>query len=108
MDMNFKKGDTFTLPIQFYNTDTQAGLTLTPNMQITAKIVDASRALIAEPTVRIDDDQLTNPGMILLEVPAAETALWHEGAAIMDIRLQVNDVVKHSQNIQFRIERSIT
>lgn len=108
MNLIFKRGDSFTLPIQFYDTDNEIGLRLTTDMQITAQIITASKVTIAAPKVTIFEDQIISPGMILLEVLATETSQWPEGSAIMDIRLQIGEVVKHSQNIQFRIERSIT
>ncbi|MDH2019003.1 hypothetical protein N5J44_07800 [Acinetobacter ursingii] len=108
MNAIFKIGDSFAVPIQFYNTELDQGMTITPDMSITARIVNAQNQTIAEPHVTIYPDQLQDKGMILLEVPVSQTATWKEGTVQMDIKLVMNGNVRHSQNISFKIVRSIT
>ena len=107
MKATIKTGDSFALPIQFYDTTTGQGLSITNDMIITAEIVNSSAQNIATPTI-IKLDQSANAGMIVLEVPATITKLWKVGTAQLDIKLQIDDAIRHSQNIQFLIERSIT
>lgn len=100
----FKIGDSFTLPIQFYDAKTNLSMSITDEMLISSVIVNRSGAVIAVPIIT----KLAEAGMVLLEVAAIVTAQWQEGFAQLDIKLQINDQVRHSQNIQFYIERSIT
>ena len=98
-----KIGDSFSVPVQFFNTDHNAPMVLTNDMQITCQIINANGNPVAIPTVKKLED-----GFILLQVSADETQQWKAGSAQLDIKLQVNDQVRHSQNFQFWIERSIT
>lgn len=107
MKATIKIGDSFTLPIQFYDTATGEGLTITDDMTITADIINSMGHAIAIPSIS-KLDQGINSGMILLEVPASTTQQWKVGSAQLDIKLQIRESVRHSQNIQFNIERSIT
>ncbi len=104
MKAQMKIGDSFALPIQFYNTADQQAFVITDDMQITCQIINSIGHVFATPSI----SRLQEPGMILLEVSAAETQLWKVGSAQLDIKLQINDQVRHSQNIAFSIERSIT
>lgn len=104
MKPQIKIGDSFTLPVQFYNTENLEPVLLTDDMQITCQIINSTGQIFATPTI----SRLQEPGMIVLEVTALETQQWKVGSAQLDIKLQINDQVKHSQNIQFWIERSIT
>lgn len=108
MNAIFKIGDSFAVPIQFYDTELDQGMTITPDMTITARIINAQNQTIAEPQVTRYQDQQQDAGMILLEVPVSVTQNWKEGTAQMDIKLVINGNVRHSQNISFRIVRSIT
>ncbi|MDV4263303.1 hypothetical protein ACG9XY_12310 [Acinetobacter seifertii] len=108
MNASFKIGDSFAVPIQFFNTETDQGLVITPDMVITSRIVNALNQTIAEPIVTVYPNQAKDTGMILLEVPASKTYLWKEGIAQMDIKLSMNGNVRHSENISFKIVRSIT
>ncbi|MBK0062372.1 MULTISPECIES: hypothetical protein [unclassified Acinetobacter] len=108
MNAIFKIGDSFAVPVQFYDTESDSGMTITGDMVITARIINAQNQTIAEPQVTVYPDQQQDAGMILLEVPISQTALWKEGTAQMDIKLEMNGNVRHSQNISFRIVRSIT
>ena len=108
MNSIFKIGDSFAVPIQFYDTELDQGMTITQDMTITARIINAQNQTIAEPQITAYPDQQQDSGMILLEVPVSQTALWKEGTAQMDIKLEMNGNIRHSQNISFRIVRSIT
>lgn len=108
MNALFKIGDSFAIPVQFYNTETNQGLAITSEMVITSRIVNALNQTIAEPIITVYPNQATDTGMILLEVPVSKTYLWKEGIAQMDIKLSMNGNVRHSQNISFKIVRSIT
>lgn len=108
MNASIKIGDSLAVPIQFYNPDLNQGFVITDEMSITAQIVNSSNEVIATPVITAYSDQTVDAGFILLEVPASKTRLWKVGTAQMDIKLEINGNVRHSQNIQFRIERSIT
>lgn len=100
-----KVGDSFTVPIQFYDTKTGQGMLLTDDMKFSAHIVNSSQQIIAIPMISVLWDVV---GMILLEVPISVTREWKTGTAQLDIKLEMNGNVRHSQNIQFQIQRSIT
>ncbi len=102
--MTFKQGDTFSLPIQFYDTETKLGMIITDEMVISSQIANTSGQVIATPTI----SKLTEAGMILLEVPASITQNWKVGKAQLDIKLIIENSVRHSQTLSFSIERSIT
>ena len=102
--MTFKQGDTFSLPIQFYNTDTKLGMIITDEMIISSQIANSSGQVIATPNI----SKLAEAGMILLEVPASITQNWKVGKAQLDIKLVIENSVRHSQTLSFSIERSIT
>ena len=104
MKAQIKIGDSFALPIQFYNTTNSEPVQITDDMQITCQIINSTGQTIAKPNI----SRLQELGMILLEVAASETQHWKVGSAQLDIKLQIHDQVRHSQNIQFSIERSIT
>lgn len=108
MNAIFKIGDSFAVPIQFYDTQLDQGMMITQDMIITARIINAQNQTIAEPQITVYPDQNADKGMILLEVPVSQTERWKEGTAQMDIKLLMNGNVRHSQNISFRIVRSIT
>lgn len=104
MKAQIKIGDSFTLPIQFYSTTNSEPVQITDDMQITCQIINSIGQVFATPNV----SRLQEIGMVLLEVSASETQHWKVGSAQLDIKLQINDQVRHSQNLQFSIERSIT
>ncbi len=103
-----KIGDSFALPIEFYDVDTKLGMKITDDMNITAQIVNSSNQVIATPVVTVYPDQQADAGFILLEVPTSITQTWKAGSAQLDIKLAIGENVRHSQNIQFQIMRSIT
>lgn len=103
-NLNIKQGDSFSLPIQFYDTDKKLGMTITDEMIISSQIANTSGQIIATPII----SKLAETGMILLEVPALITKNWKVGKAQLDIKLVVEDSIKHSQTLTFNIERSIT
>lgn len=102
--ISMKQGDSFTLPIQFYDTDTKLGMIITNEMVISSQIANSSGQVIATPTI----SKLAEAGMILLEVPASITQNWKIGKAQLDIKLVIENSVRHSQTLTFNIERSVT
>lgn len=106
--MTIKIGDSFAVPIQFYDKDTSEGYVIPDNAFLTAKIINSSKQIIAEPIVTIDLDQINNAGFILLEVASLITQSWKAGSAQLDIKLELNGQIRHSQTIHFLIEASIT
>ena len=105
---SIKIGDSFALPIQFYDIDTKLGMQITDDMLITAQIINSQNQVIATPVITVYPDQVADAGFILLEVPVSITSTWKAGSAQLDIKLSINENVRHSQNIQFQIIRSIT
>lgn len=103
-----KIGDSFALPIQFYDVDTKLGMAITDDMLISAQIINSQNQVIAIPIITVYPDQVADAGFILLEVPVSVTQTWKAGSAQLDIKLTIGENVRHSQNIQFQIGRSIT
>jgi len=58
--MTIKIGDSFAVPIQFYDKDTSKGYAIPYGAFLTAKIINSSKQVIAEPIVTIDLDQINN------------------------------------------------
>ncbi|WP_445115008.1 hypothetical protein [Acinetobacter sp. WZC-1] len=108
MHPTIKVGDSFAVPIKFYDTLTGNGLNISSDMLVTAHIVTHTHKLIAIPTVTVYPDQQTDTGMVLFEVSATDTAKWPAGTALMDIKLEIFGNIRHSQTFQFLIEKSIT
>lgn len=102
--ISIKQGDSFSLPIQFYDTETKLGMNITDEMFISSQIINTSGQVIATPSVI----KLVETGMILLEVPTSITQNWKAGKAQLDIKLVIENSVRHSQTLSFNIERSIT
>lgn len=102
--LSIKQGDSFSLPIQFYDTNTKLGMNFSDEMLISSQIANSSGQIIATPSV----SKLAETGMILLEVSASITQTWKVGQAQLDIKLVINNSVRHSQTLSFNIERSIT
>ena len=73
-------------------------------MVISSQIANTSGQVIATPNI----SKLAEAGMILLEVPASITQIWKVGKAQLDIKLIIENSVRHSQTLSFSIERSIT
>ncbi|MEG2263724.1 MAG: hypothetical protein RSC68_05085 [Acinetobacter sp.] len=108
MNLTIKTGDSFTVPIQFYDTQTDQGFAIPVGAILEAKIINSAKQVIAVPQISIDQDQVANAGFILLEVLPSITQMWKAGSAQLDIKMSINDQVRHSQTIQFLIEASIT
>lgn len=106
--LSIKIGDSFAIPIQFYDTKTDKGFAIPDDAILSTKIVNSSKQVIAEPEIRIDQDQVNNAGFIYIEVAPSVTEGWKAGAAQLDIKMELNGQIRHSQTIQFLIEASIT
>ncbi|MBJ9952167.1 hypothetical protein I5735_03720 [Acinetobacter baumannii] len=106
--ISIKIGDSFAIPIQFYDTKTDKGFAIPDGAILSTKIVNSSKQVIAEPVINIDQDQVNNAGFIYIEVSPSITQNWKAGAAQLDIKLLLNGQIRHSQTIQFLIEASIT
>ncbi|WP_151713356.1 hypothetical protein [Acinetobacter bereziniae] len=104
-NLKIKIGDSFTVPIQFFDTNTDQGFLIPTNAILESKIVNSSKQVIAEPMIKIDQDKT---GFIVLEVSSSITRNWKVGTAQLDIKMSVDQQVRHSETIQFLIEASIT
>ncbi len=62
MNQTIKIGDSFALPIQFYDTDTKLGMAITNDMLITAQIINSQNQVIATPVITIYPDQVADAG----------------------------------------------
>ena len=102
--LSIKQGDSFSLPIRFYDADTKLGMNISDEMISSSQIANSAGQIIATPSV----SKLAETGMILLEVSASITQQWKVGQAQLDIKLVINNSVRHSQTLSFNIERSIT
>lgn len=49
--ISIKVGDSFALPVQFYDTETKLGMTITDEMGISSQIANSSGQVIATPTI---------------------------------------------------------
>ncbi len=106
-NLTLKIGDSFNLPIQFYDAITGDGFVIPSDASVEAKIINSSKQTLAVPSI-IKQDQFSNAGFIFLEVSPHETQNWKVGSALLDIKLTINGQVRHSQTIQFLIEASIS
>ena len=103
-----KGGDSFSVPIQFIDTETNLGLKITPEMVITSAIKNLRGEVIATVLVEPYADQDINAGFILLSVEPTVTQTWCVGNAFCDVKVALNGQVKHSETITFMIKESIT
>ena len=53
MNQTIKIGDSFALPIQFYDTDTKLGMAITNDMLISTQIINSQNQVIATPVITI-------------------------------------------------------
>ncbi len=104
-NLTIKIGDSFAVPIQFFDTKSDQGFLIPANAILESKIVNSSKQVIAEPMIKIDQDKT---GFIVLEVSPSITRNWKVGTAQLDIKMSVDQQVRHSGTIQFLIEASIT
>lgn len=51
MTNSIKIGDSFALPIQFYDIDTKLGMQITDDMLISAQIINSQNQVIATPVI---------------------------------------------------------
>lgn len=103
----FKAGDTFDLPVQLFDTDSEQGIALTDDMQFSAQVNDKFGRLISVLDVTPYVDQNTHAGFMLLSF-VGDTGHWPIGLAQTDIKLVQYGSIRHSQTIDFDIVRSIT
>ena len=90
----FKVGDTFTVPIQFINSDTKEPIVITSDMQFSCAILDARGNTVTTPTV----EPLPEDGYLLIS--ELDTSQWATGIATLDIKLVQGDGVRHSQDFR--------
>lgn len=102
----FKIGDTFSVPIRFYDTETDDGVEITPLMNISCRIQTKAGELISDCVVTPYPDQINDKGYVLLTV--ADTTSWRVGEAQADVKLQILTEIRHSASFCFKIVKSIT
>lgn len=102
----FKIGDTFSVPAQFYDTETKLGVPISPSMVLAARVTNKMGTLIADCVVTPYADQVADAGWFLISV--ADTTTWPVGEAMFDIKITNNSSIKHSMNECFRIIKGIT
>lgn len=105
MSMQIKIGDTFALPVQFKDSDTGEPYPIPQNMTFMCQIRDMFDQVIAYPEVKYTDVSI---GLLTLYVHYNETSNWKAGKAKLDLRMQVGDSRKHSQDFLFNIVHSVT
>lgn len=103
-ELLFKIGDTFSVPVQF-QVDGEP-IEITSDMVFTCQIEDVSCNKVADVNVIPNPNQEDYKGFLLLEVEA--TTEWKQGLHRLDIKYQVEDSIKHSQELVFKVVRSIT
>lgn len=103
-----KIGDSFDVPVQLIDTTTGEAVEITSSMTLTSKIIDLLGNTIATPTITPYPNQVQDKGFLLLTVSSSVTALWTVGKAKMDIKFELDDSVRHSQDFSFYIIEAIT
>ena len=104
----FNTGDSFNLPIELFDIETQQPVAILPDMGFYCNIADVSGSSIASPTVLPHPDQVNFKGYLTIAVPSEVTATWKVGKAKFDIKVTVQGVVRHTKKFYFDIEESIT
>lgn len=104
----FKIGDSFSVPIELVNPETNTNVEITPNMSFECSIVDVSGQEIASPSITPYPDQVANKGWLLMEVPTSVTETWKVGKARFDIKVIIDSAVRHTQDFTFEVRESIT
>lgn len=104
----FKIGDSFNVPIRFYDDTNKQGIPLTSEIIIDCKISDSIGNVFSTPEIVKYQDQVVDAGFFLLKVPSSETINWKSGIAILDLKIKIADEVRHSENFSFKILKGIT
>lgn len=103
----FKVGDTFHVPIKFFDTETDYPVEITPDMTVSCNIKLSSSRVIYSPVVTVLDQNINeNKGYVILSVD--DTTGWTVGQAVLDIKLIWGGSIRHSQDFKFNVVRSIT
>lgn len=105
----FKIGDTFNVPMRFFDQTSETGIVITSDMVIECKIADYLGNVFAIPEIIPYPDQINNAGFFLLKADSVTTSTWKSGIATLDVKLTIeNTEVRHSQNFSFRIIKGIS
>lgn len=102
-----KRGDTFSLPVKFKDSETGEGIPLSSAYTIECVIL-LPKNIRFTPSIQIYPNQLVDAGRFILSATAEETALWDLGVATMDIKITYDGSVRHSDNFSFKIVERIT
>ena len=102
MNPIFKRGDTFVMPIEFFEVETQQSLPIIGTL--TAAVIDSHKLIHTDLVIQLADQSLY-PGKGIIS--CNNTSEWHTGLAYLDLKLEHNSMVKHTQDFKFYIERSI-
>jgi hypothetical protein len=104
----FKIGDSFNIPMRFFDQTNNVGIPITPDITIDCKIVNSVGTVISSPIISPYTDQVADSGFFLLSVPSSQTSLWKIGIATLDLKITISDEVRHSHNFSFRVIKGIT
>lgn len=103
----FTTGDTFDMPIQFYDVDTDEAFEIPEDATFAAQLNDQYGNLIAALVATRVADQVAFPGYINVSF-SGSTANWPAGTARTDIRMHAGNATHTSDPIVFKIRRSQT
>ncbi|RYY79919.1 MAG: hypothetical protein EOO69_04435 [Moraxellaceae bacterium] len=103
----FTTGDTFDMPIQFYNTETNEPFEIPEDATFTAQLNNEYGNSIATLSAARVADQVGFKGFINVTFPGSTTS-WPAGTARTDIRMYASSATHTSDPIVFKIRRSQT
>lgn len=101
----FKQGDSFYLEIEMLDSQTNLPVEITNEYTISASLNNRFGVLVADFEI-VEYDQLTNKGKFALSFD--DTTDWPLGLAKTDIKIVINNLIRHSKTIEFNIVRSET
>lgn len=103
----FTTGDTFDIPVQFYDVDTNEAFEIPEDATFAAQLNDQYGKPIATLSATRVADQVAFPGYINVTFTGS-TASWPVGTARTDIRMHAGNATHTSDPIVFKIRRSQT
>jgi hypothetical protein len=102
----FKIGDSFSVPMQLFDTETNQGIEITLAMTITCRLVNSVGTLVSDCVITPYPDQVTDKGWFTISV--LDTTQWTVGVVTGDVKVEIDGSIKHSDNFCFNVVKSIT
>ena len=102
-----KIGDTLNIPVDWIDSETGEGILIDSNVSIECVFL-TSYGVEFLPDIIIDPDQLNRRGKFQIRLLSSITETILPCIITTDLKVIVNDQVRHSADFSFEVRRSIT